>query len=531
MASQAVPESVLAETAWSKRRLYALSNRVGSSGADYEFTLPVTAPAHNEEIGEIPELDAGDVKQAVEQTREAANEWRAVSTDERAAVLTTFANLAADNRGELLDLVQLETGKSRAHALEETIDVSQNADYYADEGPGILASESRASGIPFATSAEVQYDPKGVVGIISPWNYPLVLSFADAIPALLAGNGVVLKPDEKTPFTALRLAELLETAGLPEGVMTVVTGDGPAVGSAIIDRVDHLTFTGSSETGRIVAEQAGRNLIDCSLELSGKNPMIVLEDADVGDAVRGAVQGSFTNAGQLCLASERIYVHEEVYGDFLAEFVSRTEELTLGADFEFDADVGSLIDSDQLERVQSHVTDAVESGATVHTGGTARSEIGPYFYEPTILTDVPATSLPACEETFGPVVVVEPVRSAEEAIEKANDSEHGLNASVWSGDRERAKGVARDIESGTVCINDPFLVGWASYDAPMGGVKESGIGRRHGPEGLKRYTEPKTIATSAVGPLGPVPGIPDEVFAKGFSAVSNIQRRLNQLRR
>ncbi|WP_336325726.1 succinic semialdehyde dehydrogenase [Halovenus sp. HT40] len=529
--AQAVPDSVLAETAWNKRRLYALSNRIGPSGTDYDLTLPVTAPAHSEEIGEIPELGEDDVGQAVEQTREAAKEWREFSVDERAEVLTKFANLAADNRKELLDLLQLETGKSRAHALEETIDVPQNADYYADKGPGILATESRASGIPFATSAEVQYDSKGVVGIISPWNYPLVLSFADAIPALLAGNGVVLKPDEKTPFTALRLAELLEEAGLPEGVVTIVTGDGPTVGSAIIERVDYLTFTGSSETGKIVAEQAGRNLIDCSLELSGKNPMIILDDADVEEAARGAVQGSFTNAGQLCLANERIYVHEDIYDDFLDEFVSQTESLELGADFEFDADVGSLIDSDQLERVQSHVADAVESGATVHTGGNARSEIGPYFYEPTILTDVPATSLPACEETFGPLAVVESVSSAEEAIEKANDSDHGLNASVWSGDRERAKEIAREIESGTVCINDPFLVGWASYDAPMGGVKESGIGRRHGPEGLKRYTEPKTIATSAVGPLGPIPGVPDELFAKGFSAVSNIQRRLNQLRR
>lgn len=531
MATQTPEETILAETAWNKRRLYALAQRIGPADREYDLTIPVTAPAFDEQIAEIPELDEDDVDRAVEQTREAADEWREMSVDERADVLTKFANLAADNRAELLDLVQLETGKSRAHALEETIDVSLNADYYADKGPEILATESRSSSIPIATSAEVQYDPKGVVGIISPWNYPLVLSFADAIPALLAGNGVVLKPDEKTPFTALRLAELLEEAGLPEGVVTVVTGDGPTIGSAVIERIDYLTFTGSSETGKLVAEQAGRNLIDCSLELSGKNPMIILDDADIEEAARGAIQGSFTNAGQLCLASERIYVHEDIYEEFLDEFVTQTEGLELGADFEFGADVGSMTDEAQLERTKSHVADAVEAGATVHAGGNTRSEIGPYFYEPTILTDVPATSLPACEETFGPLAVVESVSSAEKAIEKANDSDHGLNASVWSADRDRAKEVARDIESGTVCINDPFLVGWASYDAPMGGVKESGIGRRHGPEGLKRYTEPKTIATSAVGPLGPIPGVPDSVFAKGFSAISDLQRRLNQLRR
>ena len=531
MSSQATRSSVLAETAWSERRLYALAKRVGTPTTHDNFTLPVTAPAYGEEIAAIPELTAAEVDEAVEQSRTAAQSWREYSVSERAAVLDTFADLVADHQEELMDLIQLETGKSRIHALEETIDVPQNAAYYADRGPEILATDTRQSGIPLLTSAEVQFDPVGVVGIISPWNYPLVLSFADAIPALLAGNGVVLKPDEKTPFTALRLAELLEEAGLPEGVLTVVTGDGPTVGSALIERIDYLTFTGSSETGRIVAEQAGRNLIDCSLELSGKNPMVILEDAKIETAVRGAIQGSFTNAGQVCLASERIYVAGPIYEEFLERFVEATEALTLGAEFGFGATVGSLIDADQLDRVRSHVSDAVESGATIQAGGSARPDIGPYFFEPTILTNVPADSLPACEETFGPVAVVEPVESVEEAIEKANDSDHGLNASVWSSDRERAKEVARQIQSGTVCINDPFLVGWASYDAPMGGVKESGIGRRHGPEGLTRYTEPKTIATSRVGPLTAMPGVPDRLFARGFSAFANTMRRLKRLSR
>ncbi len=531
MTSQLTGESVLAETAWSQRRLYALAKRVGTEETSRGREISVVAPAVDEEIASIPSFSESAVETTVAKTREAVSEWRSFSPDERADVLTRFSKLVADNQKELLDLLQLETGKSRKHALEETIDVPHNADYYAKKGPKLLEPESRDGAIPLVTSAEVQYDPVGVVGIISPWNYPLVLSFSDAIPALMAGNGVVLKPDEKTPFTALRLAELLEEAGLPSGVVTIVTGDGPTVGGALIDNVDYVTFTGSSETGRIVAEQAGRNLIDCSLELSGKNPMIVLDDADIGEAARGAVQGCFTNAGQLCLANERIYVEQPVYGEFLDAFVEATEALTLGHGFDFADDVGSLIDADQLDRVQSHVSDAIESGATVHTGGSARPDIGPYFYEPTILTDVPDDALPACEETFGPVVTVEPVPSVEVAVEAANDTDYGLNASVWSSNRKQAKEIAREIKSGMVCVNDPYLVGWASYDSPMGGVGDSGIGRRHGPEGLKRYTEPKTIGTSRVGPMTAPASLPDSLFARGFSAFASVQRKLGRLRR
>ena len=529
MTSQA--DNEFADTAWSERRLSALANQVHAEGLDETESIAVRAPATETEIGSIPSLTESDVATAVSTTRDAAAEWRSFSPSQRATVIERFSNLVADKRSELLDLVQLETGKSRIHALEETIDVPQSADYYAENGPSLLEAESRRSGIPLASTVTVQHDPVGVVGVISPWNYPLVLSFSDAIPALMAGNGVVLKPDEKTPFTALRLVELLVEAGVPEGVMTVVTGEGPTVGGALVEHVDYVTFTGSSETGRIVAAEAGRNLIDCSLELSGKNPMIVLEDANITQAARGAVHGSFTNAGQLCLATERIYVHESVYDDFLAQFVEKTEALTLGYRLEYGPDVGSLIDRDQLERVTRHVRDAVESGARVHAGGSARPDVGPFFYEPTILTGVPDNSLPACEETFGPVVTVEPIPSAEAAVEKANATDFGLNASVFSRDRERAADIAGQIEAGTVCINDPFLVGWAAYDAPMGGVGDSGIGRRHGPEGLKRYAESKTIASSRVGPLTAPSKLPDRLFARIFSAFANTHRRLGQWRR
>lgn len=526
-----VSESILAETAWTSRRLDRLAARIETPQTSTTGKIQVTAPTADEPIGSIPKLSAADVEAAATRTRSAAADWRAVSVTDRAAVIETFANLVADNQAELLDLVQLETGKSRIDAFEEVLEVPQSADYSAGTASSVLATDARESGLPMLTTAEVQYDPVGVVGVISPWNYPLVLSFTDLIPALLAGNGVVLKPDEKTPFTALRLAELLEEAGLPEGVLTVVTGDGPTVGGSLIDHVDYITFTGSSETGRTVAERAGRNLIDCSLELSGKNPFIVLDDADIEQTVRGAVSGAFTNAGQLCLATERIYVERPRYEEFLDAFVAATTELTLGAPFEYTTDVGSLIDGDQLARVASHVEDAVESGATVETGGNARSDIGPYFYEPTILTDVPDDSLPACEETFGPVVTVEPVESGVNAVEAANSSAYGLNGSVWSSDRSRAKALAGQLNCGTVCINDSHFAGWAAYDAPMGGVGQSGIGRRHGPEGLLRYTEPKTVATSRIGPLGSVPGVPETLYTRVVTALTNAQRQLRQWRR
>lgn len=523
-----VTESALAETTWTRQRLASLAARVGTSTTSDAAQIPVTTPAFDEKIGAVPDLSVADVEATVAKTQAAAEDWQAASVTERAAVIETFANLVADNQADLLDLAQLETGKSRTDAFEEVIEIPQSADYYAGTAPGVLATETRGTRFPVLTAAEVQYDPVGVVGVISPWNYPLVLSFTDLIPAVLAGNGVVVKPDEKTPFTALRLAELLGEAGLPDGVLNVVTGDGPTVGGALIDTVDHITFTGSSETGRTVAEQAGRNLIDCSLELSGKNPFIVLDDADLEKTVRGAVDGAFTNAGQLCLATERIYVETPLYEDFLDEFVTATRRLSLGTSFEYTTDVGSLIDSDQLDRVQSHVTDAVASGATVQTGGMARPDVGPYYYEPTILTDVPSDSLPAREETFGPVVTVEPVESGTSAVNAANSSAYGLNASVWSSDEGHAKALARQLHCGTVCINDSHLSGWAAYDAPMGGVGQSGIGRRHGPEGLLRYTEPKTITTSRIGPLGSVPGISDELFARGLTIVTNAQRRLRQ---
>jgi len=256
-----------------------------------------------------------------------------------------------DRHAELLDLLQLETGKSRRTAVEELFDVPMGCGYLAETAPGVLADERRAGVAPGMTTATVTYDPVGVVGVISPWNYPLTLSMADALPALVAGNAVVLKPDEKTPYGALALGELLEVAGLPDDLFQVVTGDGPTVGPALIDAVDYVAFTGSTETGRIVAERAGRNLIDCSLELGGNTPPSSSSTTPTSTrAARGAVQACFSNAGQLCLSAERIYVVESAYDEFVDAFVRETERLTLGTGYDYDAEVGSLIDAAQLDR-------------------------------------------------------------------------------------------------------------------------------------------------------------------------------------
>jgi succinate-semialdehyde dehydrogenase/glutarate-semialdehyde dehydrogenase len=512
---------VFGQTDISREWLLTLADDVTASGTD---AITVRAPATDTAIGSIPACDEDDVADTVKRARDAQSSWADTTPDERAAVLERFADLVMENRTELLDLLQLETGKSRQDGVEEVFDIPVTASYYADTGPAALADEARRGAIPPVTTATVTYEPVGVVGIISPWNYPLTLSFTDAIPALMAGNAVVLKPDEKTPFIALALASLLREAGLPDDALGVVTGRGDVVGPALIDRIDYLSFTGGTDTGRIVAEQAGRNLIDCSLELGGKNPLVVLDDADVAEAARGAVQACFTNAGQLCLAAERLYVHESVYEEFLDEFVAATRRLSLGTDHTFEDDMGSLIDAGQLERVQSHVENAVESGATLLTGGRHRPDVGPYCYEPTILTDVDTDSMVACEETFGPVVSVEPVSDADEAIEAANDTEYGLNASVWTGDTDRGAAVAREIDCGTVCVNDGYASGWAAVDAPMGGFGDSGLGRRHGHEGIERYLESRTVATSRIGPVDAPPGIPDAWYAKGMFAAAQLLR-------
>ena len=517
------------------QRLRSLTTRAdpadgSADSADDRDSITVRDPATATAIGTVPAGTPADVTTAVSRAREAQQSWAERPVAERAAVLSRYHDRVLSHRGELLDLMQLESGKARQDAFEELLDVATNARYYANEGPGLLTSERRRGAFPLLTKTVTHRHPVGVVGVISPWNYPLTLAVSDALPALLAGNAVVLKPDEHTPFTALRAVELLREAGLPDDLFQVVTGHGPDLGEPLISSVDFLQFTGSSEVGRTVAAQAGEHLIDCSLELGGKNPMLVLPDADVSAAAAGAVRGSFTTAGQLCISFERIYVHESVFDEFCESFVERTRNLTLGASFDYGPDVGSMLSAEQVEKTERHVEDAVAEGATLLTGGRRREDLGPHFFEPTVLTDVPDSATLSDEETFGPVAAVYEVSSTDEAVARANDSEYGLNAAVWTEDTAVGESVARQVDCGTVNVNEAFAATWASVDAPMGGMDDSGLGRRHGEHGLTKFTESQTVSTQRLVPIETPDRVPGWLWERFMTVNLHSLKRVAGLR-
>jgi succinate-semialdehyde dehydrogenase/glutarate-semialdehyde dehydrogenase len=365
-----------------------------------------------------------------------------------------------------------------------------------------------------AAWARISHHPVGVVGVISPWNCPLTLSLSDAVPAIAAGNAVVMKVDSKTPFSGLVGLELLEQAGLPPGVLQVITGSGAELGPELIDRVDYIMFTGSTATGRVVARQAAERLIPSSMELGGKNAMVVLADASVARAVEGAERAMFSNAGQLCISMERLLVHESIAAEFTRRLVDRVGRMRLGAGLGYDYDMGSLISAEQLEAVRSHVDDAISKGARVLCGGRARPDLGPYFYEPTLLGDVRTGMSLFADETFGPVAAVSTFSDEEEAIARANEGCFGLNFSVWTRDTARGRRLAARLQAGTVNVNEGYAAAWGSIDAPMGGMKDSGLGRRHGATGILKYTEPQTVSVQRLMPIAPPPLVGQRLWAR-----------------
>ncbi|HEY6796894.1 MAG TPA: succinic semialdehyde dehydrogenase [Kineosporiaceae bacterium] len=476
-------------------------------------------------LAELPLSTVDDVEAAVAKARAAQEVWAQRAVAHRAGVLLRVHDLVLERQSGGLDLIQLESGKARLHAFEEVADVAINARWYARRGPRLLADLRRPGLVPVLTQVTQMHHPKGVVGVISPWNYPLTLAVSDALPALLAGNAVVIKPDRSTVLTALWAAELLADAGLPDGLFQVVHGAGSLLGAALIDRCDHICFTGSTATGRLVAEQAGRRLIGASLELGGKNSLYVAEDADLDRAAEAAIRDCYSSAGQLCVSIERLIVHEKVADAFLDRFVDRVRRLRLGATLDYSADFGSLVSADQLKQVSAHVDDALAHGATVLTGGRPRPDVGPLFYEPTVLSGVTPAATCYHAETFGPVVSVYRVGSDGEALTLANSGEYGLNASVWTRDLGRGRRLARQVRAGTVAVNEAFLATWGSISAPMGGRKDSGVGRRHGAEGLLRFTDSQTIAVQRGVGFGPVYGIGPERMATAFTAALKAARK------
>jgi len=460
------------------------------------------------ELATMPESTAGDVRTAYERAARAQHLWARQPVEARLAVFHRFHALLLKEREVLADLLQAETGKARRDAFEELSEPALVTSYYLRTAAKLLRPKKRAGLMPGAITATELRRPKGVVGIISPWNYPFALALGDLIPALVAGNGVVLKPDSQTALSPLFGADLLYRAGLPADLLQVVLGDGPTVGGAVVDTCDYVGFTGSSRTGKEIARRAGERLVGCSLELGGKNPMIVLDDADLEKTAATAVRGCFANAGQLCLSMERIYVADAIFDRFAEAFAVAAGRLRQGPGYDYAADLGSLTSQRALKTVSEHVDDARTKGATVLTGGRPRPDLGPYFYEPTVLTDVTSDMLCHKAETFGPVVALYPYRTEDEAVELANDTEYGLNASVFGRDLVRAKQVAARLRAGTVNVNDCYASAFGSTDAPMGGMGASGLGRRHGAEGLLRYTEGQAVATQRVRLLDPPSWLP-----------------------
>ncbi|BDB42728.1 MULTISPECIES: succinic semialdehyde dehydrogenase [Mycobacterium] len=464
----------------------------------------------------IPVGTAADVDAAFLKARAAQAEWAARPVAERIEVIRRYRDLVVANREFLMDLLQAEAGKARWAAQEEIVDLMANANYYVRVAAGLLEPRKVQSLLPAIGKTTVCYQPKGVVGVISPWNYPMTLTASDSVPALLAGNAVVLKPDSQTPYCALACAELLYRAGLPRALYAVVPGPGSVVGTAITQNCDYLMFTGSSETGSHLAEQAGRRLIGFSAELGGKNAMIVTRGANLDKVAKAATRACFSNAGQLCISIERIYVEKDIADEFAHKFGAAARNMKLGTAYDFSVDMGSLISEGQLKTVSAHVEDATAKGAKVIAGGKARPDIGPLFYEPTVLTDVTPEMECAANETFGPLVSIYPVADVEEAVEKANDTQYGLNASVWAGSPAEGQRIAARLRSGTVNVDEGYAFAWGSLSAPMGGMGISGVGRRHGAEGLLKYTESQTIATARVFNLDPPFGLPKTLWQKSL---------------
>lgn len=491
-----------------------------------EHRIQVLAPFTEEVIGEVPSGGVEAAVAAVQRAREAQESWALWAPRERAAVLSRFHDLLISHADTAMDLVQLEAGKARVPAFEEVFDTVATTRYYVKTGPRLLKRKRRQVSLPGFTTAWEYHHPLGVVANITPWNFPFTLAISDIVSALIAGNAVVVKPDENTPYSALYGAMLLEEAGLPPGVIQVLPGYGEVVGAALIDEVDFVMFTGSTEVGHTVSEHVGRRMIPASMELGGKNAAIVMADADLDKTIPGIGRAVYANGGQLCLSMERIYVDEAIRAEFTERFVDFSRSLEMRTSFDFSSSLSSLISRTHADNVHSHVEDAVANGATLLTGGKPRPDVGPLFYEPTVLTDVEESMLLCRDETFGPVVSLYGYQHLNDAIAQSNDSNLGLNFSVWTRDVAMGVEVASRLHAGTVGVNDGYAAAWSSYDAPMGGMKGSGISRRHAEVGLLKYTETQTVAVQrGIPAFAPPPGVSYDQYQRVLGPMLKILKK------
>lgn len=455
--------------------------------------IGVYNPATLESLGEIEVASAQDVRDAVARARDAQPAWAELSFSRRGSYLLKLREQLVDRTDEIVDTICADTGKPRLEAVAtEILAACDSLTYYARRSEKLLADERKPLHLMKTKKLVISHRPMGVIGIITPWNFPFVLSLNPSIQALMAGNSVVLKPSEVTPFVGIKLRELFEAAGFPPGVFEVVTGDG-TTGAALVEAgCDKISFTGSVRTGRKIAEACGRQLIPCTLELGGKDPMIVCDDADVERAAKGAVWSAFANAGQICMSTERVYVTEKNAAPFIDRVVELTKELRQGPESEGEVDVGSLTFAPQLEVIDKHVKDAVEKGAVVLTGGQRNPDFEGYFYEPTVLVNVDHSMTIMRDETFGPTLPIQVVADEDEALRLANDSKYGLQASVWTRDAYKAKKIARALNAGGITVDDT-MVTYGVTESPFGGVNDSGIGRVNGELGLKSYCHTQSL--------------------------------------
>ncbi len=459
--------------------------------------LRLASPATREGIGELDVQTATDVAAAVERARKAQPDWAALSFQERGRHLEAAARRLAEAPDRFVEVIERETGKPPAEILSaELLGACDALRFYARRARRLLADRRVPLHLAKTKKLRICYRPLGVVGIITPWNFPFMLALNPTAQALVAGNAVLLKPSEVTPFSGRLVAELFAEVGLPEGVLQCLSGDGET-GAALVEAgVDKISFTGSVATGRKVAEACGRRLVPCTLELGGKDPMVVCADADLERAANGAVFGAFANAGQVCVSTERVYVEDAVADEFTRRVLEKTRELRQGPEGE--ADVGPIIHEPQLEVIERHVRDAVAKGARVLAGGRRNPAYPGLYWEPTVLADVTHDMDVMREETFGPVLPIMRVRGEEEALAYANDTRYGLNANVWTRDKRKGTRLAGRIVAGSAVVND-CMTTYGLPESPFGGRKDSGIGQVNGEIGLKSYCHAQSIVVDRFG--------------------------------
>ena len=477
-----------------------VTNTDTTTGGTGGRRFTVENPATGATVAELTALDRDGAAEMVRRARAAQPGWEALGFDGRGRLMKDMRAWMVKNGERIIETLGDEAGKPYEDGQMELFYCADALGFWAKKAQKWLGDERERPHSPMLLGRKVvnRYVPYGAVAVIGPWNYPLINNFGDAIPALMAGNTVVLKPATITPLSSLLMAEGLREVGMPEDVFQVALGPGGEIGAALVDTADMVHFTGSTEVGRRLAEQAAKRLLPITLELGGNDPMIVLRDANLERAANAAVFGALQNAGQTCISVERVYVEGDAYEPFVDKVVEKVKVLRQGAPgARASVDLGAVISPDQIEILEAHVADAVAKGAELRTGGKQRQGDG-RFFEPTVLTGVDHSMRIMIEETFGPTLPIMRVESEDEAIRLANDSEFGLDSSVFAGDPAHAERVARQLESGSAVINDA-LVNYFAMEIPIGGAKQSGVGARHGKVGIQKYCQRQNLVVTRFG--------------------------------